>query len=111
MTRPQLVLRSPWTDAMDVLDLDMRNISCWCIVRQKFCPRSYVDLGELVQQFRCATFRHSSASRDHQIVVQVVGFSTGLHRQRHTRTPLSTRSLRYATLHKEHMYLGGNVLV
>src|SRR6266566_1822997 len=82
--RPVSVLCLPGTDAMDVLDLNTRNISRWRIVGRKLRPRSYVDLGELVQQFRRATFSHSSASRDHQVVVQISSSSSSHHRQRHT---------------------------
>ena len=59
---------------MDVLDLDMRNIPCWRIVSRKFCPWSHVNLSEPMQQFRSATFRHSNASRNNQIIVKVLSY-------------------------------------
>src|ERR1051326_8147704 len=74
---------------MDALDLNVGNITWGRILSWKFRPRSYVDLGEPVQQFRCATFRYPGTPRDHQVVVQKSGSSPSLHRERHTRILLN----------------------
>jgi len=74
---------------MDVLDLDVGYISWWRIVGWKFRSWSNIDLGKLVQQFGCATFRYSGASLDHEIVVQVASSPSSDHGERNTRILLN----------------------